>query len=239
MEKILGGIALLASAVLLSYAGTVSAVSSGTDATSLSGLYESEYDPINGSLTDGLLEDFESEDSFGWSTSFAFFYQHSMTYTATINKDAAYVSNGQGSLSFAYGMASYLNSTIYPSLYFAIPTSANDFDGTVKFSFDYCNLSDVDLGFYVWALGDFSGGGYTYKYSADNANSKGDLLTFSKSSAMSHMDISLNVDFGKYDDGETEGGANIPRNVKYLRLLLPQTGSGEAVLYLDNVRIVK
>lgn len=229
---------VIASLLSLSLIGVPDLAASGAG-ESLKGLYETDYDPINGSLQDGIVDDFESEASFDWSTSFAFFYQQNMNYKASIAKEEGYVSHGSGSLALRYQMVSYVDPAIYPSLYFALPTANSDFDGPVKLSFDYRNSSSVNIWYYVYALGVFSKGGYTYKYSQDNANPKGELLSFAKSSKMTHVEITLNVDFGKYDDGETEGGANIPRKVKYLRLCLPQTGTTSAELFLDNVTISK
>lgn len=240
MDKKITSIAVLALG-MLTVASLTNASPSlfSADGSSLTGLYETEYDPLNVTSQDGLLESYESKESFYYTSTFAYFYQQGLTYSASLNSDAAYVSDGSSSLLLKYTLTSYLDPAIYPSIYLSIPNDLADFDGPVKLSFDYCNLSSVDLGYYLQALGTFSKGPYTYKYSADNADSKGELLSLAKGTSLSHAELTLNVDFGTYNDGSTEGGAKIPRNVKYLRILLPQVGSGEISLYLDNLRITK
>jgi len=209
-------------------------------ADQFAGLYETPYAPDEASLpANGLLESFESKQSFAYETSFAFFYQNGIAYTASINSDVSYVSEGASSLKLDYSLVSYEDPYAYPSIFFAVPTPNHDFSTKMLLAFDYWNLSALDLGYYVWAAGEFVGGGYTYKYSADNANPKGDLLFLSHDGAKHHTEIVLEVDFGKYNDGETSGGADIPQLVQYLRLPFVTTGSGEASLYLDNVVIQK
>src|SRR5574344_1791702 len=69
----------------------------------LTGLYETPYTPEEVSLpSTGLLESFESRQSFAYETTFSYFYQNGIAYTASINADVNYVSEGASSLEFEY-----------------------------------------------------------------------------------------------------------------------------------------
>ncbi len=198
------------------------------------GLYEKEYAPKKRVLENGLLCGFNSADDLPWTVSFTHFTQNNTPFTASINTDSQYISEGSGSLKFAYTLQAFYDLAICPSIYFRLPESEWDFSRPVTISFDVYNASDVDISYQIktYNLFDMARWEYTYKEVAGDGTEKSEF-TVAAGSGKQTVRMTLQVDYGNY-----YGGA-VPKDVKYIRLLLPTTGSADATLYIDNFKIIR
>ncbi len=198
------------------------------------GLYAKEYAPQKRVLENGLLCGFENIDDLPWTVSFTHFTKNKIPFTASINTDTQFISEGNGSLKLEYTLQSYYDPAVMPSIYFRLPETEWDFSEAVTIEFDVYNDSDTDLSYQIKTYNIFDNAKweYTYKETATDGTEKSEFSVAANSGKQT-VRITLNIDYGSY-----YGGA-VPTDVKYIRLVLPTTGNTDATLYIDNFKIIR
>lgn len=212
----------------------ISAAESPTETTADFGLYGELYDPDGKTLENGLLCDFESMDELPWFVTVSRFTT-AMEYTASVQTNADYVTNGKGSLKLDYTLQAWYDPAILPSIYFRLPKSERDFSENVTLEFDIYNASDADLVYQIKTYNVFDNTKWEYTYTETQADGTtiSEFTVAPHGDGMTHVSVTLNVDYGTYYGGE------VPKDVRYIRLVLPTTGNGEMTMYLDNIKIVR